>query len=126
MRVLLVDDHERVLLVRHTYTPGWMLPGGGVEHGQTCLDAVRCELDEEVGVTLTEPPVLMGVLANFVRHPGDHVVLYHARNWRQEPRFSPEIAEAALFPLRSLPEGTTPATRRRIAEFCGKPVGDQW
>ncbi len=127
VRVMLVDPQEQVLLVRHSYVPGWMLPGGGVEPGQTCLDAVRCELDEEVGVTLLEPPRLLGILANFRYQPGDHVALYYARSWTRVPRRSPEIAEIGTFPLRDLPAEASPATRRRVAEYLGEaPLADHW
>ena len=30
VRAVLVDG-DKVLLVKHTYTPGWQFPGGGVE-----------------------------------------------------------------------------------------------
>jgi len=127
VRILLVDAENRVLLVRHTYAPGWMLPGGGVEHGQSCLDAVRCELDEEVGVTLAEAPRLVGILPNFRHQPGDHVALYYATDWHREPRKSREIAEIGLFPLVAIPEAATGATRRRIDEYRGlAPLADEW
>lgn len=127
VRILLVDDARHVLLVRHTYAPGWMLPGGGVEQGQTTLDAVRCELDEEVGVTLRTPPTLVGILANFRHQPGDHVALYYATDWYREPRKSGEIAELGMFPLTELPAATSPATRRRIAEYLGEaPLAADW
>ena len=36
VRALIYDRHnDSVFLIRHTYVPGWQLPGGGVEVGET-------------------------------------------------------------------------------------------
>ena len=72
---------------------------------------------------------LFGVYANFQRFPGDHVVLFVARSWRQDkvPPPNAEIREQRFFAATSLPEGTTGGTRRRIAEVLGgAPRSELW
>ena len=58
MRAVVVDDEDRVLLVRLEFPhwAGWVLPGGGVEDGEEDLAAVRRELAEELG--LVDPPLV--------------------------------------------------------------------
>ncbi len=120
-RGLVIDAKGRVLLVRHTYTPGWLFPGGGVEFGETIETALVRELAEEANVTLTAPPELFGIYSNASVYPGDHVALYLVRHWTQSrmPEPNREIAEVGLFSPDQLPETTTAGTRRRLAELSG-------
>ncbi|MGA8692117.1 MAG: NUDIX domain-containing protein, partial [Methyloceanibacter sp.] len=60
---VVIDQDDRILLVRHTYRPGWFFPGGGVEWNETLGTALARELEEEVGVSLTGPTQLHGVFA---------------------------------------------------------------
>ena len=120
VRAAVFDARERVFLVRHSYIRGWYLPGGGVEPGETLVDALGRELKEEGGIALDGPPDLFGVYLNRDASRRDHVALFVSRAWRQEtpprlPNF--EIVESGFFAPGSLPEGTTTATRRRLAEI---------
>ena len=57
VRALVIDPDERVLLVRFEFPTAtrWALPGGGLEPGETYVDALRRELREEIG--LIEPVI---------------------------------------------------------------------
>lgn len=129
VRVMVLDAKGRVFLVRHTYVRGWHLPGGGVEAGQTLLDAVRQELAEEANIALTGPARLHGVYFNRDASRRDHVALFIVRDFRVLGPRPPdrEIAEAGFFPLDGLPDGTTGGTRRRLAEVLdGLPPDPFW
>lgn len=116
-RGFVTDGQGQVLLVRHTYTPGWQLPGGGVERGERMEDALGRELREEGGIEVTERPALFGIYSNHAVFAGDHVALYLVKAYRQHPwQPDAEIAEARFFPARALPEDAAPSVHRRAAE----------
>ena len=59
----------------------------------------------------------------------DHVLFYLVTDFQvlAPKRPDREIAEAGFFPLDQLPDNTTPATRRRLAEvFGGAEVSSYW
>ena len=124
-----IDAEGRVLLVRHGYRPGWWLPGGGVEWGETLLVALTRELEEEVGVTLTGEPELHGIFSNFASFRGDHIAVFVVRHWRRQGDYYKrgEIAEAAMFAPEDLPEPIDAGTRARIKEIFDKaPLRVLW
>jgi ADP-ribose pyrophosphatase YjhB (NUDIX family) len=126
---MVLADDNRVLLIRHTYRPGWHYPGGGVEWAETVGEALGRELEEEGGVILEGPPELFAVYTNFERFPGDHIAFFVVRSWRQPvpPVPNHEIAEAAFFPVDALPDGCHPSVRQRLEEVLGaKPRTARW
>jgi 8-oxo-dGTP diphosphatase len=67
-----VLHHEgRLLLTRLTYAGVWTLPGGGIDHGEAPLDAVRREVHEETGLELTAARLLDVDSAHFTGHGPD-------------------------------------------------------
>ncbi|MBN9451922.1 MAG: NUDIX domain-containing protein [Bosea sp.] len=129
VRAVVLNERGEVFLIRHTYVPGWHFPGGGVEVGETAELSLDRELSEEAGIVPTERPILHGLFFNRRISRRDHVAVYVLRRFRVEYVKQPdrEIAEAGFFPLDGLPEGTTPATRRRLAEITsGQPPATDW
>lgn len=119
---IIVREGDRVLLVRHTYAPGWHFPGGAIDRRETAADAAVRELREEALIEAVTPPKLVGLYLSLTQQKSDHIALYEAGEWRRiEGKTRPlEIAEAAFFPVRDLPKGTTGGTRRRLAEVMGE------
>lgn len=126
--LVLRNDDSEVLLLRHGYAPGWLLPGGGVERGESLAEAALRELREEAAIEAEEEPKLHGLFLNDRNFRGDHVACFVLRRFTQGA-FRPglEVTEVSFFPVDQLPEGATPGTRRRIAEVIGNsPPAREW
>ena len=118
VRGVVLDGEDRVFLVKHSYVAGWHLPGGGVEAGETFLEALRRELIEEGRIELTDEPVLHGLFFNGHVSHRDHVAVYVIRQFRQDrlPKPNREIIDCGFYDVAALPAETTQGTRLRIAE----------
>ena len=119
-RAALIDG-DRVLLLRHTYMPGWHFPGGGVEPGETAEQAARRETEEETGLRVEGPMTFLGLYLQVNEATNrDHVAVCV---WRAHSVILPfkangEIAEIGWFAFDALPAGVNPGTARRVAEIA--------
>jgi len=80
MRVLLVDEADRILLFRDS-DPGitpvpvfWITPGGGVDPGESDLQAAVREVAEETGLAIGEDELVGPLVARVVVHGYSDVV----------------------------------------------------
>jgi ADP-ribose pyrophosphatase YjhB (NUDIX family) len=129
VQAIVLREPAEVLLVRHSYRPGWHFPGGGVEWRETMLVALARELEEETGVIVKGEPQFHGIFANFQVAPCDHIAVFVVREWEQPRRPEPnrEIREQRFFRLTSLPGDMARGARRRLAEiYEGQPYGEHW
>jgi ADP-ribose pyrophosphatase YjhB (NUDIX family) len=129
VRAMVIGPDGRIFLVKHSYMSGWHMPGGGVETGETLIDALVRELREEGNLEPTAPPVLHGMFFNDSLSPRNHVAVFVVRNFRQigAPVPDYEIIAHGFFSLDELPNDTTAATRARIIEIVGgAPVAERW
>jgi len=102
--VVVVVPGDRVVLVRRGHPPpGWALPGGFVEEGETVEAAAVREAREETGleVRLTD---LLYVYSDPGRDPRRHTLstVFVARS-AGEPRGGDDAAEARAFRWTELP-----------------------
>jgi 8-oxo-dGTP pyrophosphatase MutT (NUDIX family) len=129
VRGMVLDGQGRVFLVKHSYVDGWHMPGGGVEIGETLLEALKRELAEEGSIELTAKPALHAIYFHPVYSRRDHVALYVIRDFHQTAQPVPdrEIVGHGFFPVGALPPGTTASTRARLAEVLdGVRAADIW
>jgi 8-oxo-dGTP pyrophosphatase MutT (NUDIX family) len=125
----IVRSDDEFLLVRHTYTPGWHFPGGGVEKGETVEQALNNELIQETGLKLASKPVFHGVFHNIHVSDRDHVLVYicNIKGTIRNARKNIEIAELNFFHYDKLPPDIDHGTSRRIREIVfGEEMTETW
>ncbi len=118
--VLATDADGRTLVVRTTYLgPGWMLPGGRVEHGETPHAAAAREVLEETGMRVRVDRLLL-VDAHRAR---DVSFVFAARvdGGELDPQFG-EIAEVGWLTREEI-DATSPRLRRLLELIEGADGG---
>jgi len=127
VRACVRDERGQLLLIRHSYLPGWHFPGGGVEFGETAVEALQRELAEEGGVSVIAEPRLVGLFRNPEWTAGDHVAFFQVERWAPcATQWGVEIDAAAFFAEHALPADAHPSVRRRLAEAAGTPQSSIW
>jgi ADP-ribose pyrophosphatase YjhB (NUDIX family) len=115
VRVFLVKN-QQILLVKHTYSNQWFLPGGGLKKGETLEQAIRRELTEELGVRI-EKLELFGAYNNFFEGKKDYIILFKSDDFSLPNKKDSEIEQFSFFSYENIPKSTSPGTKRRITEF---------
>ena len=118
-RCVIINLKNEILLVQHTYIPGWHLPGGGVEKGETIVSTVVREVREEAGIELLVTPRLHGIYLNSEISKRDHIAVYVANEFKMTKNHSgsKEISKIEFFDLNCLPDDINPGTAMRIIEI---------
>lgn len=110
---VLLDDEQRVLLLRHVFHPTypWGLPGGWLGRNEAPADAAVREVKEETGLTAVLGPVIQVRREENPPHIG---MAYIGRVLPGEIKLSGEIIEAAWFAVDEMPEPLLPFIRDAI------------
>ena len=99
---VVVDAEGRVLLLKHVFRvgSGWGIPGGFIEKGEQPEDALRRELEEEIGLKLEEARL---AFVRTLKRPTQVEIIFRCRpRGAVKPR-SVEIKSAEWFALDALP-----------------------
>lgn len=120
------DSEGRVLLAKQSYMRGWRLPGGGVGRGEAPSRAVLRELAEEVGLSGAHAE-LFGLYSRKAGWATNVIALYRVTGGAVAFRPNWEVRAICFADPLAPPEGTTPATRRRLEELLGaRPRTELW
>ena len=101
--VIIEIDGRIVLIERKNFPPGWAIPGGFVDVGETVEAAARREMREETGleVELTD---LLGIYSRPDRDPRGHTIsVVYVGRAKGAPQAGDDAKSASLFPLDGLP-----------------------
>ena len=127
VRAIFVDPTGSVLLVRHKYSDGWFLPGGGVRGREREEDALLRELKEELGMPEALEVSTLGIYQNDYEYKRDTITVFVVRVPAFKASSGFEIDSFGFFAPGVLPAGVSPGTRKRIEEWLGKrPTSEQW
>jgi ADP-ribose pyrophosphatase YjhB (NUDIX family) len=123
----LIERDGKVLLVRHSYVAGWLLPGGGVRRAEPAEHAILREMKEEIGLSRCASPELFGLYSRRSGWVTNVIALYEMRDSEFDFRPNVEVREVQFADPANPPEGTPPSVVRRLREYAGlQPRSPFW
>jgi 8-oxo-dGTP diphosphatase len=128
------DEHEQVLLVKHSYGRlNWELPGGAVEAGEGVIEAAVREMHEETGLHVIAQH-LTGVYFDIDADALHFVILCRWRGADSVPRpDAEEVTECEFWNPNELARPISDFTVRRVEDAVSgaeqplpATVGHRW
>lgn len=122
--IFVVDEQDRLLLLKRSDNGCWGLPGGATDPGEVVEDAAKREALEETNLEIGEMS-LFGVFSGpelYYKYPnGDEVynvtIMYLSRDWRGKVKLNHEHTEWKWFAAREIPENVSPPIKPIIEQF---------
>ena len=122
--ILVLDEQDRLLMLRRSDSGLWGIPGGATEPGEVVEEAAKRETLEEANLEIVEMS-LFGVFSGpefYYKYPnGDEVynvtVMYLSRNWRGEIKLNDEHTEWRWFSADEIPEDSSPPIKPILEKF---------
>ena len=114
----IILSSDQILLVKARHKTNWQLPGGRIEPGETPVEAVAREVQEETGLRAR----IGRLTGRYHREDGTVARVYAARARGKLSGASDEIVAQRWVPIREAKEMVSPATRRRLVEGVAQIV----
>ncbi len=118
---ILIEHEGKILLARHNYGHKiWTIPGGGVKKNEEASLAAAREMQEEVGISLSDVTWFGSYESNY-EHKKVVVDCYHSvvtNNFYKIDNF--ELAEAQWFSLDDLPKDRVTSVDKIIKLYEAK------
>ncbi|SFS74803.1 NUDIX domain-containing protein [Paenibacillus sp. BC26] len=113
--IIIIDEQNRVLLVRQTYgKKKWSIPGGMVDDGESAWAAAERELQEEAGISVRDME-LSGVY--YQPHKNRYIYTFKADHYVGTIRIdNNEIDQYGFFDLEALPRPISSFTIQRLTD----------
>jgi ADP-ribose pyrophosphatase YjhB (NUDIX family) len=108
---IILNDRDEVLLLLRSDTEEWGLIGGFMDLGETVMESLKREVEEETGLTIHDPQ-LFGIYSGpeyESKHPGGDetasvAMAFLVRRYSGEVKGSGESKRIEFFRLDQLPE----------------------
>jgi 8-oxo-dGTP pyrophosphatase MutT (NUDIX family) len=122
--LLLLDEQNRLLLMKRSDNESWGIPGGSIEPGEMVEDAAKRETWEETGLDIGEMS-LFGVFSGpelYYKYPnGDEVynvsIIYSSHDWNGRVMLNDEHTEWRWFSANEIPDNISPPVKSVIEQF---------
>ena len=122
--ILVLDEQDRLLMLKRSDIGCWGLPGGATEPGEVVEGAAKRETMEEANLEIGEMS-LFGVFSGpelYFKYPnGDEVynvtIIYSSHDWHGEIQLNDEHTEWQWFAAQDIPENISPPIRPVIERF---------
>jgi 8-oxo-dGTP pyrophosphatase MutT (NUDIX family) len=122
--ILVLDEQDRLLMMKRSDSGCWGPPGGATEPGEVVEDAAKRETLEETNLEIGEMS-LFGVFSGpelYYKYPnGDEVynvtIVYLSRDWRGQVKLNGEHTEWNWFAADEIPDDVSPPIKPVIERF---------